>query len=382
VKQRAMVQRSLSDEADAAMRAGDIQRALTLLELHLSSATPRPSDYLKLAAARRALGDLPGSLDALTHELEIVPGSLPALLMSGSLLIAMGRTEEASTAYEAALIHPIDESRLPPPLREQIAKARVTVEAKRTRRAAIEAIAFDDPALDAPARRRLERFRETVLDATDSGMGRFAYPDLPERNFHDARAQFGVRALEAATELVLAEFRRVVETNAAEVMSLVDHAEGAAPPGADDDRYRRWSTLPLIANGAVNHANAALCPATMRLYEATDPCTIPGRAPNLVFSLLDAGARIPPHRGLTNVRLVLHLPLITPPDCALRVGGEVHAWQKGEAMLFDDTFEHEAWNESDRLRVILLCDQWRPELSAPERRGIEALLGNSGDSLD
>lgn len=364
------------------MRAGDIRRALTLLELHLGSATPRPSDYLKLAAARRALGDLPGSLDALTHELEIVPGSLPALLMSGSLLTAMGRTEEASTAYEAALIHPIDETRLPPPMREQIAKARATVEAKHARRAAIEAIRFDDAGLDVSARRRLEQFRQIVLDATGNGMGRFAYPDLPERNFHDARALFGVPALEAATETVLAEFRRVVETNAAEVMSLVDHAESTAPVDLADDRYRRWSTLPLINNGAVNPANAALCPATMRLYEATDPCTIPGRAPNLVFSLLDAGARIPPHRGLTNVRLVLHLPLIAPPDCALRVGGDVHHWQKGEAMLFDDTFEHEAWNESDRLRVILLCDQWRPELGAAERKGIAAILGNLPGKFD
>jgi aspartate beta-hydroxylase len=378
-----MVQRRLSEEADAAMRAGDIRRALTLLELHLASATPRPSDYLKLAAARRALGDLPGSLDALTHELEVAPGSLPALLMSGSLLIAMGRTEEASSAYEAALIQNVDESRLPPPIREQIAKARLTIEARRARRRAIEALALDDPDLDMPARRRLEQFRETVLAATGSGIGRFAYPDLPQANFHDPHSIFGVQALEAAAELVLAEFRRLVETNAAEVMSLVDHAEGVAPGDmADDDRFRRWSTLPLINNGTINQANAALCPATMRLYEATSPCTIPGRAPNLVFSLLDAGARIPPHRGLTNVRLVLHLPLIAPPDCALRVGDEVHAWQKGQAMLFDDTVEHEAWNESDRLRVVLLCDQWRPELSAPERRGIAALLANSGGSLD
>jgi tetratricopeptide (TPR) repeat protein len=374
-----MVQRSFSDAADAAMRAGNIRAAVDLLEQHLAAAAPRPNDYLKLAAARRALGDLPGSLDALTHELEIAPGNLPALLMSGSLLTAMGRTEEASTAYEAALIQNIDESRLPPPIRDQIAKARITVDAKHARRRFIEALTFDDPDLDAPARRRLEQFRDIVLAANQAGIGRFLYPDLPERNFHDAHALFGVRALEAASHGILQEFRRVIETNAAEVMSLVDHAEGAEAMDMDvdvaDERYRRWSTLPLINNGTVNSANAALCPLTMRLYEASDPCTIPGRAPNLVFSLLDAGARIPAHRGLTNVRLVLHIPLIAPPDCALRVGNDVQSWEWGRAMLFDDTVEHEAWNESDRLRVVLLCDQWRPELSQPERRGIEKLLG-------
>jgi hypothetical protein len=377
-----MVLNSLLEGADAAMRVGNIRAAAELLERYLASAPPRPNDYLRLATARRALGDLPGSLEALTHELEVVPGSLPALLMSGSLLMAMGRTEEASTAYEAVLSQNVDESRLPPPLREQIAKARAIVEAKRTRRDFIEALALDDPGLDTPARRRLEAFREIVLAANAAGIGRFAYPDLPQGSFYDARSFFGVRALEVASHVVLDEFRRVVETNAAEVVSLVDHAQGDAPADLSDDRYRRWSTIPLINNGTVNRANAALCPATMRLYEATDPCTIPGRAPNLVFSLLDAGARIPPHRGLTNVRMVLHIPLIAPRDCALRVGSDVRAWEWGEAMLFDDTVEHEAWNESDRLRVVLLCDQWRPELSPAERRGIAALLGNAGPAFD
>lgn len=153
-----MAQHSLSDEADAAIRAGDIQRAHALLEQHLAATAPRPSDYLKLAAARGALGDMAGSLEALTHELEVAPGSLPALLMRGGLLAAMGRTGEASAAYETALIQRMDDSRASPAMPDQAAAADA-------RRARLEGLTFDDLALDAPARARAEQFRDTVLAA-------------------------------------------------------------------------------------------------------------------------------------------------------------------------------------------------------------------------
>jgi len=90
--------------------------------------------------------------------------------------------------------------------------------------------------------------------------------------------------------------------------------------------------------------------------------------------LLRAGAHIPPHNGLVNTRLICHLPLIVPETCSFRVGNEVREWREGEAWLFDDSIEHEAWNRSDSTRVILLFDVWRPELSAEERELVAALF--------
>ena len=84
--------------------------------------------------------------------------------------------------------------------------------------------------------------------------------------------------------------------------------------------------------------------------------------------------RIPPHHGLLNTRLICHLPLIAPEGCALRVGNETRAWVPGQALVFDDSMEHEAWNLSDRLRVVLLFDIWRPELSLDERELVAAML--------
>ena len=85
------------------------------------------------------------------------------------------------------------------------------------------------------------------------------------------------------------------------------------------------------------------------------------------FSALKPGVHIPPHNGATNARLTVHLPLIIPPDCGLRVGEETHVWEPGKLVLFDDTIRHEAWNFSDRLRVVLIFDVWHPLLSALER---------------
>jgi len=103
-------------------------------------------------------------------------------------------------------------------------------------------------------------------------------------------------------------------------------------------------------------------------------CRIKGRTPTALFSLLRPGAHIPPHHGFLNTRLICHLPLIVPPECALRVGNETRAWREGELVIFDDTMEHEAWNRSAEVRVVLLFDIWRPELTDAERSLVAAML--------
>jgi aspartate beta-hydroxylase len=71
--------------------------------------------------------------------------------------------------------------------------------------------------------------------------------------------------------------------------------------------------------------------------------------------------------------------LIVPDDCAIRVGGEEHAWKEGQCVTFDDTFEHEAWNRSDQTRVVLIMDGWNPHLSGVECEAITRLVEAIGD---
>jgi aspartyl/asparaginyl beta-hydroxylase (cupin superfamily) len=96
-----------------------------------------------------------------------------------------------------------------------------------------------------------------------------------------------------------------------------------------------------------------------------------------MFSLLAPKTRIPPHHGVANTRLVCHLPLIVPDHCWFRVGAETRPWEPGRAWIFDDTIEHEAANDSDQLRVVLIFDIWHPGLSQPEREAIAALMATA-----
>jgi beta-hydroxylase len=82
-----------------------------------------------------------------------------------------------------------------------------------------------------------------------------------------------------------------------------------------------------------------------------------------MFSILDPSKRIPPHRGPYNGVLRLHLGLLVPEPAnatGIRIGAEVRHWQEGRALIFDDAYEHEAWNDSERERVVLFVDFEKP----------------------
>ncbi len=135
-----------------------------------------------------------------------------------------------------------------------------------------------------------------------------------------------------------------------------------------------WSAYYLWKDGAIVPEHAARCPRTMEALAEAPLTSVKGRSPAVLFSLLRPRTRIPPHNGFVNTRLICHLPLIVPESCGLRVGNETRVPVEGKAWLFDDTIEHEAWNDSDRTRVILLFEIWRPELSDEERRLVSAMF--------
>ena len=95
-------------------------------------------------------------------------------------------------------------------------------------------------------------------------------------------------------------------------------------------------------------------------------------------SILKAGAHIPPHTGVTNVRSIVHLPLIVPDGCTFRVGGDPRPWVEGQAFVFDDTIEHEASNPTDRDRAVLILDVWNPYLSESEQAMIGKIYAVTG----
>lgn len=122
-------------------------------------------------------------------------------------------------------------------------------------------------------------------------------------------------------------------------------------------RDRGWKTFMLMGFGVRSPRNIARCPETWRIVQQ-----IPGLK-TVMFSVFEPGKHLPPHRGPYNGVLRFHLGLIVPQPqdgVAIRVGDAVCRWQEGRALIFDDAYEHEAWNHTDAVRVVLFCDFVKP----------------------
>ena len=116
---------------------------------------------------------------------------------------------------------------------------------------------------------------------------------------------------------------------------------------------RRWKTFMLYAYGARFERNISQCPDTARIVQQ-----IPGMV-TAFFSILEPHTTIAPHRGPYNGVLRYHLALRIPvpaDSCGIRIGQDVYHWQQGQSLIFDDTVIHEAWNNSDEIRIVLFVD--------------------------
>jgi aspartate beta-hydroxylase len=206
--------------------------------------------------------------------------------------------------------------------------------------------------------------------------GLMHFPKLAPLTFFP-RAMFDwAERAEAATDAIRAEVRAVLAESDAGFIPYVQKSGADAAPGSvwePLNRKTRWGAYFLFNQGerVAPHCNA--CPATTALLESLPLVRIPGRGPTAFFSRLLPGTRIPPHHGATNTRVIVHLPLIVPPGCALRVGNDTQAWQPGRILAFDDTIEHEAWNDSGEERVVLIFDVWNPFLSSAECSYVTAM---------
>lgn len=373
---------SLEAEADRAAAAGSRAEARRLLGRVTEAAPERIEPWLKLAAMCRADGDVAAALTAVSGALRIDPLGFLPLLLKANLLEAAGRADEAGEAYGHALAQRPDD--VPPHLAGPLERAERLHAAyvERVEASLIEAGRGVEPRLSPPERRRLARFASNIVRRTrpyHSEPSHFHYPGLVEREFHDPEDFPWLAELEAATGAISDEFQRLMAGERAELVPYIQYS--------DDQPLRQWkglnwnkawTAIHLLQNGATIDANARHCPETMKLLDRIGQPRIAGRSPNAMFSLLAPRTRIPPHEGVANTRLVCHLPLIVPEDCWFRVGAETRIWEPGKAFVFDDTIEHEAANDSDRLRVVLIFDIWHPGLSSLEREAVTALMAGAG----
>jgi aspartate beta-hydroxylase len=204
----------------------------------------------------------------------------------------------------------------------------------------------------------------------------FYFPGLPDGPYHDPMLQPWARQLAEAFPAIRAEALSVTGPDRT-LPNFIDPAEGGRGDEYVDGEgpAPSWKAFFFYRHGERLDDNHARCPKTSAVLEALPLCRIHEEAPEILFSVLAPGTHIKPHHGVSNVRLVMHLPLVVPPNCALRlVDHGDHAWEEGRLVMFDDTFLHEAWNRSDRTRLVLLMDCWNPHLSALEQVAVKQLI--------
>ncbi len=370
----------MNKAAVQAMAAGDMKGAhATLLEA-LGRDRGNIPLWLNLAVVRRQLGDADGAFAALREVLKLDNRNFPALLMQAALLDRLGRRVDAANAYGIALVQAPPDAQLDAPTRQAVVRAREV----HGRYVGELGHFVRERAADArdqctvPERRRIESFIDTTLRTRrrfQQEPMEYYYPGLPPIEFYE-RAEFPwLEEFEAATDAVRRELGRI----------LVEDEKGFSPYIQYEDhlpldqwrelnKSPRWSAFHFYDKGRPVAERCARAPETMRAVRRLPQPDVDLRSPTAMFSVLQPKTRIPPHTGVANFRLVVHLPLVLPPGCGFRVGGEQREWRIGEAWVFDDTIEHEAWNESDETRIILICDIWSPRLSPEERAAIRSVI--------
>ena len=207
----------------------------------------------------------------------------------------------------------------------------------------------------------------------------FTWPGLPHIQFYDPRQFDWAPAIEAASAAIRAELLALLADGTDGFRPYIQSDVGAVPVETNAAllNSKDWSVLPLCEQGWLEPDMIRRCPRTWETLLRHAPLPrVSGWGPTAVFSLLKAGTRIGAHTGMYNTRLICHLPLIVPPGCRFRVGNEIREWEAGKLLIFDDTIEHEAWNDSDRDRVVLIFDIWRPELSEAEKRELTLLFSD------
>lgn len=196
----------------------------------------------------------------------------------------------------------------------------------------------------------------------------FYMPDLPASPVTPNDQLPWVETLESAW----LEIRREYEAAAAAQIAMDPYVPAATrePKWSQLRGKLDWSSIHLFKLAQKTPA-AANFPRTVAALEAVDLVRIDGTPMEAFFSRLRPGAHIPPHYGLTNTRLTVHLPLIIPDDCGIRVGDVHHHWTEGKIVAFDDSYDHEAWNNAQTDRVVLIFEAHHPDLAGEERAGIE-----------
>ncbi|XP_050657949.1 aspartyl/asparaginyl beta-hydroxylase isoform X12 [Macaca thibetana thibetana] len=373
------------DDLAEKRRSNEVLRGAIETYQEVASLPDVPADLLKLSLKRRSdrqqfLGHMRGSLLTLQRLVQLFPNdtSLKNDLGVGYLLI--GDNDNAKKVYEEVLsVTPND----------GFAKVHYGFILKAQNKIAEsipylkEGIESGDPGTDDG------RFYFHLGDAMQRVGNKEAYKwyELGHKRGHFAsvwqRSLYNVNGLKAQPwwtpkETGYTELVKSLERNwkliRDEGLAVMDKAKGLFLP--EDENLREkgdWSQFTLWQQGRRNENACKGAPKTCTLLEKF-PETTGCRRGQIKYSIMHPGTHVWPHTGPTNCRLRMHLGLVIPKEgCKIRCANETKTWEEGKVLIFDDSFEHEVWQDASSFRLIFIVDVWHPELTPQQRRSLPAI---------
>ena len=356
-----------------ALRQGDFKAAAKAFEQAIAADPSSGALLRNLASAHRGAGDDEAELSALERALDVDRRDLIAWMRKAELHQRRNENGAAFQAWNAAL-------QLAEPLRPWSGPMAEALERGRAfaaegglaiRGAVNEAMAPLYDEFDETERRRASAFVDVAVGQRRIFANEchgLSYPFLPADEFFDERHFPWFGELGGKTGAIRDELLNLLKDPGEALRPYVRMESGIGEnKWSGLDHSLDWGAIFLWEYGAPNKPVLDRCPVTAATLEALPGAKINGRAPSAFFSMLKPRTRIPPHTGVTNTRAIVHLPLVVPDGCGFRVGGETRPWVVGKPFAFDDTIEHEAWNDSDELRAVLIFDVWNPHLTKREQ---------------
>lgn len=378
---------ALNTLARLALGSGRAWDAVQILRRGVQSNPRNPVLQHNLALALAQNNKMDHAIEALRSAIALKPDYLSAWLYLGGYLQKQNSEAAACGAFMRALNVGAALSRQgapelqQPEIRQMVQHAQVAVQQIRSdvferalapirARVGRDALARIQGAVDIYLHRRPADYPPMQRPA-----GMFI-PGLPPKPFFEREDLPWVQTLEAGIPVIREELLALMQTeNPFTPYVQLPPDSPQARDWAIVNHSDTWASRHVYRHGELIESTAALCPRTVALLDTVPVMRIPGHAPEVLFSVLKAHSRIPAHHGTVNGRLIIHVPLIVPFNCgALKAADEQRTWEEGKCIIFDDSFAHEAWNDSDHTRVVLLVDTWNPYLDEAEREAFSAVL--------
>ncbi len=384
---------SLQQLASIHLSRSEVLKAIELLDRAQRAHPNDPHTLHQLGTAKMTAGDTRGAVADLRKGLALAPNMFVARLRLSIMLDQLGETHDALIAcFNAINVAQaqgrwLSDETTAPELRDVVKRAIQYVHLGR--RSLFDGIL--EPLYQRYGRSEMERVErclaiylgEQAADIPDARQQpKFLYfPGIPSQPYYPRERFPWMASLEAGTASIREELLDVLsQSQNLESFLQTDSPQDAAELlKSSNSQDPAWNAYFFHRHGKRFDERCLKCPRTANLLDTLPLAYVREHSPETLFSVLSQGTHILPHHGVTNTRLVTHLPLIVPSECALRVGGETHVWEEGRCVTFDDTFEHEAWNNSAETRVVLIVDSWNPDLSEAERAAVAELVGAIGD---